>query len=155
MTANAIRSETAWSDRGEKMRAPLKRLLKAVQAQPQECEDHLKKLGQSFNRQVNLKDMALVVNETLDLIGLDGRKPLPIRGAVQWLVIHYHGQGNRASNTLYGPDDVADRPSDCVLWLTSELRNLRPETHEGEIYDLLRSPRMRAFIKDLQKLPAK
>jgi hypothetical protein len=153
--ANAIRSEDDWSRRGDKLREPLKRLLKAIQAQPHESVDHLKVLGQSFGRHADLKDVALIVNEALDLISLDGRKPLPIRHAVQWLLIHYHGQGNRVSNTLYGPDGVADKPSDCVSWLTNELRNMRPETHDGEVYDLLRSPKIRAFIADLQKLPAK
>jgi len=93
----------------------------------------------------------MVVREALDLMSMDGRKPLPIRGAVQWLLIHYHGQGNQITNTLYGPDGVADRPSACVKWLVGELGKLRPGTHEGEVYDLLRSRELKSFLANLQK----
>lgn len=154
LAAAAVRAETAWNTRGKRLRAPLTRLRNAISAQPDESREHLEMLGRSYNRLVDLDDLYLVVNEAIDLIGMDGRKPLPIRGAVQWLLIHYHGQGNQITNTLYGPDDVPDRPSACVSWLTAELKNLRPETHEGEVYDVLRSPKLRTFIADLQKLPS-
>ncbi|EFO32520.1 hypothetical protein TRICHSKD4_2320 [Roseibium sp. TrichSKD4] len=154
MAAGAIRTEDDWNKRGDKLRKPLRRLLKTIRAQPPECCEHLRMLGQSFGRPVDLHDIGFVANEALDLLRQDGRKPLPIRGAVQWLLIHYRGQGHRVSNTLYGPDGVPNRPSECVLWLTSELTNLGHKTDEGEVYDILRSPKMRTFVADLQKPPA-
>lgn len=150
LASSEIVNESRAADFGKRTRQ-IKALMKALEMQSPESRAELESVAASLGLTVSLSDLYRTTNEALDLARIGGKRPLPIRGALQWLLVHYHAQHHQITVTLYGPDEQPNKPSECVKWLSEQMAPLYPKSSEQMIYNRLRQKDMVQFIANLQK----
>lgn len=134
-----------------KLRLQLKRVEKAVKQLDGDGIRYLDRYANAEGKSGHLREFSEILSLAIDVLGIEGRKILPLDKAILYLLGWWVSQGNKVTNTLKQSTSskLGNSPSKTVAFLHVELKEFDNKITMEQIHNTLRRSEVRQHIKSL------